>query len=52
MANKIQVTNTDTGETKTYTGTMMVAPNGMVFIKRDKRTIWCSAATNFVAEEI
>lgn len=52
MENKIQVTNTETGETKKYSGTMMVALNGMVFIKQGKRTIWCSASTNFVAEEI
>ncbi|AUR93126.1 hypothetical protein NVP1183O_28 [Vibrio phage 1.183.O._10N.286.48.B7] len=52
MDKKIKVTNTETGEEKIYTGTMMVAPNGMVFIKKDKRTIWCSAAVNFVAEEV
>lgn len=52
MDNKIKVTNLETGEVKTYQGTLMVAPNGMVFIKASKKTIWCSAATNFVAEEI
>ena len=48
----IRITDIETGEVKEIKGVMMVAPNGMVFVKRDKKTVWCSAATNFVAEEI
>jgi hypothetical protein len=48
----IEVTNTETGEIKKIEGTMMVAPNGMVFIKKGSKTVWCSAAANFVAQEI
>ena len=47
---KITITNLDTGEQTVLEGTMMVAPNGMVFVKKDKKVLWCSAATNFVAE--
>lgn len=48
----ILVTNVKTGETTKYWGTLMVAPNGMAFIKQGKRTIWCSASTDFVAIEV
>ena len=48
----IRITNTETGETKVYKGTLMVAPNGMVFIKGNKKTIWASASTDFVAVDL
>ena len=48
----IVITNIETGETKKLQGTMMVAPNGMVFIKKGKEVVWCSAATDFVAEVV
>jgi len=47
----VLVTNTVTGEIKTFSGTMMVAPNGMVFIKSGKEVVWCSASRDFVAEK-
>ena len=46
---RIEVTCLTTRNTKRFEGTMMVAPNGMVFIKSDGRTIWASAATTFEA---
>lgn len=48
----IRVTDIETGDVQTFKGTMMVAPNGMVFIKDGKKVVWCSGATNFVAEEV
>jgi len=48
----IEITNTDTGEVTKIEGVMMIAPNGIVFIKKNKKVVWCSAATNFVAQEI
>lgn len=50
--NNVQVTDTTTGESKLFQGVMMVAPNGMVFIKQGQKVVWCSASTNFVAEEV
>ena len=47
----ITVTDIETGEIKKFDGVMMVAPNGMVFIKKGKKVVWCSASTTFVAEE-
>lgn len=46
----IIITNVHTGEVKEFNGTMMVAPNGMVFIKSGKEVVWCSAAADFSAE--
>ena len=43
----IQVTNLITGEVQQFKGTLMVAPNGMAFIKSGSETVWCSASTNF-----
>lgn len=48
----IQVTNLVTGEVRRFKGTLMVAPNGMAFIKSGSETVWCSASTNFVSEKI
>jgi hypothetical protein len=45
----IIVTNIATGEIEEFKGVMMVAPNGMVFIQCDGRTIWASAQTDFIA---
>lgn len=52
METRVKVTDTETGEQKEFVGQMMVAPNGMVFIKQGKRVVWSSASTNFVAEEM
>ena len=46
MSTTIQVTNIETGEVRDFSGVMMVAPNGMVFIKQGKEVVWCSASTN------
>ena len=47
--NTIRIVNTVTGEVKVVQGNMMVAPNGMVFIKYNKNVVWCSASTDFEA---
>lgn len=52
MSTTIQVTNIETGEVRDFSGVMMVAPNGMVFIKNGKEVVWCSASTNFTAEKL
>lgn len=49
---KIQVTNTVTGEIEYYTGKLMVAPNGMIFIKADGRTVFASASTVYTCKEV
>tara|TARA_R110000850_G_scaffold132367_3_gene253417 strand:- start:1573 stop:1728 length:156 start_codon:yes stop_codon:yes gene_type:complete len=48
----IKITNTVTGKIVKYEGKLMVAPNGMVFVKAEGRTIWASACTDFVAVEV
>lgn len=50
--NTIKVTNTANGEVKEYKGKLMVAPNGVIFIKADGRTLFASASTDFVCEEV
>ena len=52
MIPTIRVTNIDTGEYKDYIGKLMVAPNGVIFIKSDKRTIYATTATNITVEEL
>lgn len=52
MSSKIQVTNLTTGEATVYEGVLMVAPNGMAFIKSGKRVLWCSASTEFEVFEL
>lgn len=47
----IKVVDVETGEVREFEGVMMVAPNGMVFIKKGSKVVWCSAATNFEAFE-
>ena len=53
MNKEIQVVNVKNGELKIYRDSiLMVAPNGMAFIKKGKCVVWCSASTDFVAEEV
>lgn len=47
----IRVTNTKTGEWLRIEGKLMVAPNGVVFIKHKGETVWASGSTDFVAEK-
>lgn len=47
---KIRVTNHTTSETKDYTGTMMVAPNGVVFIKKGSKVVLALNSDSFTAE--
>ena len=48
----IKVTNLSTGEIKTFKGVLMVAPNGMAFIKFNNRSLWASANPIYEAEEV
>ncbi len=47
----IKILNLDTGEVIRKKGVLMVAPNGMAFVKDGKETVWCSASTTFVVEK-
>ena len=48
----IEITNTYTGEVVLIEGKLMVAPNGLAFIKIGGETVWCSASTDFVAVKV
>lgn len=48
----IEILNLDDGSKRHIEGTIMVAPNGMVFVKQGKKVVWCSAAANFEAYEV
>jgi len=48
----IRVTNMETGESKDYQGKMMVASNGVIFIKKGNETIWASGHEFFLVEKI
>lgn len=48
----IRVTNLETGETKDYSGKMMVAPNGVTFIKNGKETVWSCGNECFLVEKV
>lgn len=52
MIRVIRVTNTFTGEIKKFKGVLRVAPNGMVYIKFNNRSLWASANPCYEAEEI
>lgn len=48
----IQVTDTDTGEVRLFQGKMMVAPNGVIFIKQGKHTVFASGSTKLICEDL
>ena len=48
----IKVTDTATGEIKNIEGKLMVASNGMAFIKMNNRTVFATAALTYVFEEV
>jgi hypothetical protein len=48
----IRVTFVDTGEVREFNGTLMVAPNGCVFIKQGSKTIFAATGGLIIAEEI
>lgn len=48
----IRITNTQTGETKKVEGKMMVAPNGVIFVKQGSKTVFASGSTEIICEEV
>ena len=47
----VVVTNTDTGEIKEYkNATMMVASNGVIFVKQGSVTVFASGSTSIIVE--
>ncbi len=48
----IQVTHLDTGEVQLFTGQLMVALNGVIFIKHNKKVLFASGSTNIVVEDL
>ena len=49
---KIRVTNLKTGESVEYRGKLMVAPNGVIFVKSDGRTLFATGSADFLCEEV
>ncbi|AKA61828.1 hypothetical protein Pm5460_19 [Proteus phage vB_PmiP_Pm5460] len=48
---KVTVINTVTGSLREYENAeMMVAPNGVIFVKRGKQTLFASGSTDIIVE--
>lgn len=46
----IIITNEQTGEIIKLEGRLMVASNGVIFVKKGSETLWASSAPNWVAK--
>lgn len=48
----VRVINLETGEVAEFNGKMMVASNGVIFIKHNKDTLWASGSDLFEVTQV